>query len=178
MCIWLIWIRYRKPTNAAVIADIGRAINIPFQLGGGIRSREALERALELGAMRVILGTVAVKEPDLARELAVEYGERILISIDARHGKVAVKGWTEGSDLGALELARQVEGWGVQEVVYTDIQRDGTLRGLNLQGIEDILHILPSLLVAGDVPPGGFGRSQAPGKGEGRDHRAGPIPTA
>ena len=138
--------------NATAIANIGRTVNIPFQLGGGIRSRKALEQALELGAMRVILGTIVVKDPDLARELVAEYKERILISIDARYGKVAIKGWAESSDLEVLELARQIESWGVREVVYTDIQRDGTLHGLNLQGIEDILnHTSLSLLVAGGV---------------------------
>ncbi len=102
--------------------------------------------------MRVILGTLAVKEPDLARELITAYRDRILISIDARHGKVAVQGWTESSEMEALELARQVEKWGVRDVVYTDIQRDGTLHGLNLQGMEDILHHTSlSLLMAGGV---------------------------
>ncbi len=138
--------------NAAAIESIGSTVNIPFQLGGGIRSREALERALELGAMRVILGTVAVEQPDLTRKLAAEHKDRIVISIDARRGKVAVKGWTESSDLDALELARRVEGWGIREVVYTDIQRDGTLHGPDLQGIEDILKRTSLyLLVAGGV---------------------------
>ncbi|HHX87061.1 MAG TPA: 1-(5-phosphoribosyl)-5-[(5-phosphoribosylamino)methylideneamino]imidazole-4-carboxamide isomerase [Firmicutes bacterium] len=138
--------------NAAAIAEIGSTVSIPFQLGGGIRSREAFNRALELGAMRVILGTVAVEQPDLTRELAAEHKDRILISIDARNGKVAVKGWTESSDLNALELARRVEKWGIREIVYTDIQRDGTLHGPNFQGIENILRRTSiNVLVAGGI---------------------------
>ncbi len=138
--------------NATAIARIGNTVKIPFQFGGGIRSGEALRRALELGAMRVILGTVAVKQPDLTLKLAEEYKERILISVDTRLGKVAVKGWTENSDLDTLELARLVEGWGIREIVYTDIQRDGTLHGPDLQGIENILkHTSLYIQVAGGI---------------------------
>ncbi len=138
--------------NAAAIANIGGMVNISFQLGGGIRSREAFERSLELGAMRVILGTMAVEQPDLARELVEEHRDRVLISIDSCRGKVAVKGWTESSNLDALELARRVEEWGVREIVYTDIQRDGTLHGPDLPGIENILkHTSLFVLVAGGV---------------------------
>lgn len=125
--------------NAKVINAIGEAVHIPLQLGGGIRSREAVEKAVSAGVSRVILGTVAVEEPQLARKLAKEYGERILVGIDARHGKAAVKGWTESSVMSVIELALSVEQWGIKEVIYTDIQRDGTLQGPDLAGLENIL---------------------------------------
>jgi phosphoribosylformimino-5-aminoimidazole carboxamide ribotide isomerase len=125
--------------NLAVISAIGEALDIPFQLGGGIRSREAVETALAAGACRVILGTAAVIQPELGRELAEEYGGQLLVGIDARDGMVAVKGWTEASSIPVCDLAGRVEQWGVREVIYTDIRRDGTLHGPNIQGLEELL---------------------------------------
>jgi len=125
--------------NLTVIAAIGEALDIPFQVGGGIRSREAVEAALAAGACRVILGTAAVNQPELCREMAAEYGGQLLVGIDARDGMVAVKGWVEDSAVTACDLACRVEQWGVREVIYTDIRRDGTLHGPNLEGLEALL---------------------------------------
>jgi phosphoribosylformimino-5-aminoimidazole carboxamide ribotide isomerase len=125
--------------HGSVMAEIGRAVTIPFQVGGGIRSREAVQRALDAGAARVILGTVIVQQPQLAAGLAAEFGDKLLAGIDARDGLVAVQGWTEEAEIRAVELARRVEQWGIREIIYTDTQKDGTLSGPNLQGLEEIL---------------------------------------
>lgn len=125
--------------NAKIISQIGEAVQVPLQLGGGIRSREAVEKALSAGISRVILGTLVLEEPELSRILIENHGRNLLVGIDAREGKVAVKGWKESSSVEAVDLASQVEQWGVEEIVYTDIQRDGTLSGPDLRGLEKIL---------------------------------------
>ncbi len=125
--------------NAKMICSIGEEVRIPLQLGGGIRSREAVEKAISFGVSRVIIGTIVIEEPGLARELIKEFGESILVGIDARDGKVAVKGWTESSVVETLELASRIEQWGVKEIVYTDIQKDGTMQGPSLEGLEEII---------------------------------------
>lgn len=125
--------------NASVIRAIGEAVGIPLQLGGGIRTREAVEKALSAGISRVILGTLVIEEPRLACDLIEKYATSIVVGIDARDGTVAVKGWTESSSVQVVELAAQVESWGVKEIIYTDIRRDGTLSGPDLAGLEEIL---------------------------------------
>ncbi len=126
-------------SNTTAVSVISETISIPFQLGGGIRSREAVEAALAAGAGRVILGTAAVEQPQLCRELAEEYRGQILIGIDARDGMAAVKGWTEASSVPARDLACRVEQWGIKEIIYTDIRRDGTLSGPDIKGLEELL---------------------------------------
>lgn len=125
--------------HAEIIRAIGDSVQVPLQLGGGIRTKEAAEKAFSIGISRIILGTMAVEDPETAADLAAEYGESVLIGIDAREGMVAVKGWQESSMLSVLELASRIEEWGIQEVVYTDIQRDGTLKGPDLKGLETII---------------------------------------
>lgn len=125
--------------NREMIAAVGRAVEIPFQVGGGIRSRGDLEQTLEAGAARVILGTLLVKQPQLAQELAAEFGDRLIAGIDARGGMVKAQGWTEQGKIGAVELARKVEQWGISRVIYTDIEKDGTLAGPNYRGLEQII---------------------------------------
>lgn len=125
--------------NAEVVWAIGEAVSVPLQLGGGIRSGEAAEKAFSAGVSRLILGTVVIEQPLLARDLARKYGDSILVGIDARDGKVAVKGWTESSTLHTADLALQVEHWGIKEIIYTDIKRDGTLEGPDFAGLEEIL---------------------------------------
>ena len=105
-----------------------------MQIGGGIRDRAAIDNWLEKGVARVILGTAALRDPDLVREAARDYPGQIAVGIDARGGKVAVEGWTETSDMEALELARLFEDAGVAAIVYTDIDRDGVLTGDQLGG--------------------------------------------
>ena len=125
--------------NRAAIEAIGGAVAVPFQVGGGIRSQEDLERALEAGASRVILGTLLIRAPQLAEELAAKYGERLIAGIDARGGMVKAQGWTEQGGISAVELARRVEQWGIGRIIYTDIEKDGTLDGPNYRGLEQIL---------------------------------------
>ena len=118
--------------NTAAIRGIIAAIKIPLQLGGGIRDREAIEHWLSAGVTRVILGTVAVSNPELVAEAARAHPGRIAVGIDARDGKVAVKGWAEESTVSALELAKQFEGAGVAAIIFTDIARDGMMEGANV----------------------------------------------
>jgi len=125
--------------NAKVIGSIGEEVRIPLQLGGGIRSREAVEKAISFGVSRVIIGTAVIEAPELARELVRDFEERIVVGIDARDGKVAVKGWTESSAVETVELAERVEQWGVKEIIYTDIKKDGTMQGPSLDGLEEII---------------------------------------
>ena len=121
-----------KPVNAAAVEAILAAVSIPVQLGGGIRDAAMVETWLAKGITRVILGTAAVRDPGFVREACRRFPGRIAVGIDARGGKVAVEGWAQTSELTALELARRFEDAGVAAIVYTDIERDGVLKGLNL----------------------------------------------
>jgi phosphoribosylformimino-5-aminoimidazole carboxamide ribotide isomerase len=117
--------------NGAAVEAILAATRNPVQLGGGIRTLEHIEAWLQKGLARVILGTIAVRDPNLAREACRLFPGRIAVGIDARAGKVAVEGWAEASTLGAIELAKKFEGAGVAAIIYTDIDRDGVLSGIN-----------------------------------------------
>ncbi len=121
-----------KPVNAAAVDAILSAIAIPAQLGGGIRDLATIESWLARGIRRVILGTVAVRDPALVREACRKFPGRVAVGIDAKGGKVAVEGWAETSELTAIDLAHRFEDAGVAAIVYTDIDRDGVLKGLNL----------------------------------------------
>lgn len=121
-----------RSMNAPAVEAILAAVNIPLQLGGGIRDIGAIEGWLSRGAARVIIGTAAVRDPDLVRQAARLYPGRVAVGIDARDGKVAVEGWAESSELTAAELGRRFEDAGVAAIVYTDIARDGVLKGLNI----------------------------------------------
>ncbi|MGE3145794.1 MAG: 1-(5-phosphoribosyl)-5-[(5-phosphoribosylamino)methylideneamino]imidazole-4-carboxamide isomerase [Pseudorhodoplanes sp.] len=121
-----------KPVNAGAVERILDAVSIPVQLGGGIRDMATVEGWLGKGVSRVIIGTAAVRNPDLVRQAAALDPRRVAVGLDAREGRVAVQGWAEGSELTALEVARRFEDAGVAAIVYTDIARDGMLKGLNL----------------------------------------------
>ncbi len=122
-----------RTVNESVIQELVRSVDIPIQLGGGIRSRQAVEYMLNLGISRVIIGTKAVKEPEFIRGLVEEFGaERIVIGVDAKDGMAAAEGWEEVSALTALKLCQIMKGYGVRHVVYTDIGRDGMLSGPNV----------------------------------------------
>lgn len=121
------------PINLHVLRDIVNAVHIPVQFGGGIRSLDDIGLVLELGAARVILGTVALHNPDLVSAALARFGdERIVIGIDARDGQVAAHGWQETTDVDAVSLGREMRRRGVRHVVYTDIARDGMLSGVNV----------------------------------------------
>ena len=121
-----------KPVNEAAVAAILAAATIPVQLGGGIRDRAGIERWLAAGVRRVILGSIAAKDPALVREACRAYPGRVVVGIDARDGFVATEGWAETSSLSAVELAERFEDAGAAAIVFTDIGRDGMLGGLNL----------------------------------------------
>ncbi len=121
-----------EPVNAAPVEAILKACSIPAQLGGGIRDIATIERWLEKGLERVILGTVALRNPDLVKAAARLFPGHVAVGIDARAGMVAVEGWAETSDVTALELARQFEDAGVAAIIYTDIDRDGAMQGPNV----------------------------------------------
>jgi len=121
------------PVNRDAVLAILGAIQIPVQLGGGIRDMATIDAWLEAGVRRVVLGTAAARNPELVRDACRAYPERIAVGIDARDGKVAVEGWAESTDLDALDLARRFEDVGVATIIYTDIERDGALQGVNVE---------------------------------------------
>lgn len=123
-----------KPVNKQAVESVLKQTNIPVQLGGGIRSIQNISSWIELGVNRVILGTVALKNPDFVIEACREFPGRIVVGIDGRKGSVAVHGWSQTSDVTVTELARKFEGAGVSAIVYTDIGRDGTMTGPDLEG--------------------------------------------
>lgn len=121
-----------KPVNALAVAQILKTVKVPVQLGGGIRNMKTVEAWLSEGISRVIIGTAAVREPEFVKEAARKFPGKIAIGIDARHGKVAISGWAEETQLEAAEVAKLFEGAGVAALIYTDVERDGMLQGLNL----------------------------------------------
>ncbi|MDP1630110.1 MAG: 1-(5-phosphoribosyl)-5-[(5-phosphoribosylamino)methylideneamino]imidazole-4-carboxamide isomerase [Caulobacter sp.] len=127
-----------RPVNAEAVANILNAVSIPVQLGGGVRTMAAVDGWIETGISRVILGTVAVKDPALVKAAAKAWPEMIAVAIDARDGKVAVDGWTGASDLGVVELARRFEDAGVAALIVTDIGRDGAMTGVNVAQVGEV----------------------------------------
>jgi phosphoribosylformimino-5-aminoimidazole carboxamide ribotide isomerase len=121
-----------SPVNVRAIERILESVPLPVQLGGGIRDRATIAAWLEKGVTRVIIGTAAVRDPDLVKQAARDWPDRIAVGLDARDGRVAVQGWAETSDLSVLEIARRFEDAGVAAIIHTDISRDGLLKGLNL----------------------------------------------
>lgn len=126
-----------RPVNLAVIEQIKKASGLPVEVGGGIRNEATILELLGLGIDRVILGTAALRDPELAGELCRKYGEKIAIGIDARNGLVAVEGWTETSSVTAVSLAQQLVALGAQRFIYTDISRDGTLTEPNYAAFDE-----------------------------------------
>ena len=122
-----------EPVNAAPVEAILSRTKVPAQLGGGIRDMATIERWLDRGLARVILGTVAVENPALVRHAAREFPGHVAVGIDARHGRVATKGWAEETDVLATDLARSFEDAGVAAIIYTDINRDGAMQGPNIE---------------------------------------------
>jgi phosphoribosylformimino-5-aminoimidazole carboxamide ribotide isomerase len=137
-----------KTVNGEAVDAILAAISMPVQLGGGIRDRAGIGAWLARGVARVILGTVAVRDPQLVKDACREFPGRIAVGIDARGGKVAVEGWAETSELSALDLARRFEDAGVTAIIYTDIDRDGVLTGLNLDATAALAHAINIPVIA------------------------------
>jgi len=122
-----------RPVNAKAVEEILKAISIPVQLGGGIRDLATIEHWLSRGVTRVILGTIALRNPDIVREACKEFPGEIVVGIDAKAGHVAVEGWGQSSSLTAIELGKRFEDVGVSAIVFTDIDRDGILKGINFE---------------------------------------------
>ncbi len=116
-----------RPINTATVQAITRAVNIPVQLGGGLRRAEDVAVVLDSGVARVILGTAAVRQPELVEQMVARFGDRIIVGVDAHNGRVATSGWTELASIEAVDLVTRMGQVGVQRVIYTDIARDGTL---------------------------------------------------
>ena len=134
--------------NGDAVEAILKATKNPVQLGGGIRSMAHIEAWLAKGLVRVILGTVAVRDPDLVKEACKAFPGKVAVGIDARGGKVAVEGWAEASSLGAIELAKKFEGAGVAAIIYTDIDRDGVLAGINWDATIDLAEAVSIPVIA------------------------------
>jgi phosphoribosylformimino-5-aminoimidazole carboxamide ribotide isomerase len=136
------------PTNRAVVRDILSRISMPVQLGGGIRRMQHIEDWLDAGISRIILGTLAVKKPEIVREACAAFPGRIVLGIDARGDKVAVEGWVEESEMTIFDLARKFEDIGAAAVIYTDIERDGTEEGVNLKLTQKIAESIDIPVIA------------------------------
>ncbi|MCA8867651.1 MAG: 1-(5-phosphoribosyl)-5-[(5-phosphoribosylamino)methylideneamino]imidazole-4-carboxamide isomerase [Rhodobacteraceae bacterium] len=137
-----------QPVNAEAVTAILAALSIPAQLGGGIRDLKTIEMWLAKGLQRVILGTVAVENPDLVREAAHLFPGQVAVGIDARNGKVATKGWAEETNVMVTDLARRFEDAGVAAIIYTDINRDGAMQGPNIKETADLARAVSIPVIA------------------------------
>ncbi len=137
-----------EPVNAAPVEAILKACNVPAQLGGGIRDMATIETWINKGLARVILGTVAVENPDLVREAAKAFPGKVAVGIDARNGMVATKGWAEETDVQVTDLARSFEDAGVAAIIYTDINRDGAMQGPNIEATADLARAVSIPVIA------------------------------
>ncbi len=137
-----------ESVNGAAVEAILKATKNPVQLGGGIRTLDHIEAWLAKGLTRVILGTVAVRNPELVKEACKKFPGKVAVGIDAKGGKVAVEGWAEASSLGVVELARKFEGAGVSAIIYTDIDRDGVLAGINWDSTIDLAEAVSIPVIA------------------------------
>lgn len=141
-----------QSVNGAAVEEILKATKNPVQLGGGIRTLDHIESWLSKGLSRVILGTIAVRDPDLVIEACKKFPGKVAVGIDAKGGKVAVEGWAEASELGIMEMAERFEGAGVAAIIYTDIDRDGVLTGINWEstiGLAD--HVSIPVIASGGL---------------------------
>jgi phosphoribosylformimino-5-aminoimidazole carboxamide ribotide isomerase len=137
-----------KPINGQAIAQIRAAVDVPIQLGGGLRLLTDLEDAFSAGVDRAILGTVALRDPELVISAVARWGERIAVALDARDGRLATDGWLGQTDNRAVDVARRLAHSGVRHFVYTDIRRDGTLTGPNLQGLSELIEQIDADVIA------------------------------
>ncbi|APG46323.1 1-(5-phosphoribosyl)-5-[(5-phosphoribosylamino)methylideneamino]imidazole-4-carboxamide isomerase [Phaeobacter porticola] len=137
-----------EPVNAAPVEEILTQCQVPAQLGGGIRDMATIARWIDKGLARVILGTVAVENPDLVREAAREFPGKVAVGIDARNGRVATKGWAEETDVMVTDLAKSFEDAGVAAIIYTDILRDGAMKGPNIEATADLANAVSIPVIA------------------------------
>lgn len=137
-----------RSTNEAAVRAVLNATDAPVQLGGGIRDRQAIDNWLERGVTRVILGTMALRDPETVKAACRDHPEQIVVGIDARGGKVAVEGWAEQSEMDALDLAKAFEDAGVAAIVFTDIDRDGALQGVNAETTAELARAISIPVIA------------------------------
>ncbi len=137
-----------EPINDQTIKEIKKSISIPIQLGGGIRNIERAKELLDIGIDRIILGTIAIENPELVRVLSQEYPKRIAVGIDAKEGMVATRGWLKRSEITSLELAKQLNELELAAIISTDISTDGTLKGPNIQALREIAEISNNPVIA------------------------------
>jgi phosphoribosylformimino-5-aminoimidazole carboxamide ribotide isomerase len=137
-----------KVVNLSAIEAIVNAVSIPVEVGGGLRGKESVQQLFNIGVEWAILGTVAVEKPQLVQQLAEEFPQKIIVGIDARNGKVATRGWLETSEVLATQLAVQMQEFGAAEVIYTDIHRDGTLSGPNLDALRELAAVVDIPIIA------------------------------
>ncbi|OUS22687.1 1-(5-phosphoribosyl)-5-[(5-phosphoribosylamino)methylideneamino]imidazole-4-carboxamide isomerase [Rhodobacterales bacterium 59_46_T64] len=137
-----------EPVNAAPVEEILKQCKVPAQLGGGIRDMATIERWLEKGLQRVILGTIAVENPDLVRDAARAFPGHVAVGIDARNGRVATKGWAMETDIMVTDLAKSFEDAGVAAIIYTDIMRDGAMKGPNVEATADLARAVSIPVIA------------------------------
>jgi len=137
-----------RPMNAGAVEAMLKAVSIPLQLGGGIRALKTVEAWLAKGVARVIIGTAAVRDPELVRAAAKKFPGRVAVGLDARDGKVAVEGWAERSQVTVLEIAQRLEDAGVAAIIFTDIARDGLLKGLNIDATIELAERISTPVIA------------------------------
>lgn len=137
-----------KPENWQAIKAIVDAVDLPIQVGGGLRDADRVSALFNLGVQYAILGTAAVENPDLVGQLSSQFPERIIVGIDAREGKVATKGWLETSEVMAVDLAQRMQDQGAAAIVYTDIKRDGTMKGPNLEALRELATAIDTPVIA------------------------------
>ena len=140
--------KFGHPVNDACIFDVLRQVNMKVELGGGIRDMKTVEHYLEKGVSRIILGSVALKNPEFVKEAVKKYGKRIAVGIDAKGGKVAAEGWLQVTDVDYLDLAKEMEQIGVRYIIFTDIGQDGTLGGPNLGMLDRINRAVSCNIIA------------------------------
>jgi phosphoribosylformimino-5-aminoimidazole carboxamide ribotide isomerase len=137
-----------RPVNVRAIRAITKAVNVPCQLGGGLRTENDIKDALALGVARVIVGTKALQSPKWLAQMTQQFPGRIVLGIDAKDGKVATQGWLDVSEIGALDLARQCARPLLSAIIYTDISRDGMMQGANVQGMAEMAAAVPLPVIA------------------------------
>ncbi|MEM0979881.1 MAG: 1-(5-phosphoribosyl)-5-[(5-phosphoribosylamino)methylideneamino]imidazole-4-carboxamide isomerase [Cyanobacteria bacterium P01_H01_bin.58] len=137
-----------KPENWQAIRAIAEAVDMPIEVGGGLRDRDRVAALFDLGVQYAILGTAAVENPDLVSTLSTEFPERIIVGIDARDGKVATRGWLETSEVEAIALAQDMAQRGAAAIIYTDIKRDGTLKGPNMDALRALANAVDLPVIA------------------------------
>ena len=162
--------RYGAMANLASIRAIVDAVSVPIQVGGGVRTAETAQALLEAGVERVVLGTAAVENPELVKQLCLRWGqERVVVAVDARQGRVAIRGWTEETSVDATELVKEMAVLGPRRFLYTDISRDGTMTAPNFEAVGDLVEStrMEYHRFRGGLPPRRYKQTGSDGGGGG-----------